>query len=77
MSPATEVLAGVDLDQVCTNTIRTLSIDVVQQAMSGHEGAPMAPAPLVCRIWNRVMRCDPHAPLCPNRDCFVPALSIC
>ena len=56
MSPATEVLAGVDLDQVCTNTIRTLSIDVVQQAMSGHEGAPMAPAPLVCRIWNRVMR---------------------
>src|SRR5208283_1361002 len=59
------------LDQLSINTIRTLSIDAVQQAKSGHPGTPMALAPLVYTIWNRVMRFDPHDPIWPNRDRFV------
>jgi transketolase len=61
----------VTLDQLCINTIRTLSIDAVQQAKSGHPGTPMALAPLVYTIWNRVMRFDPQDPIWPNRDRFV------
>ena len=53
------------------NTIRTLSIDAVQKANSGHPGAPMALAPLVYTLWNRVMRFDPADPIWPNRDRFV------
>jgi transketolase len=59
------------LDQLSINTIRTLSIDAVQQAKSGHPGTPMALAPLVYTIWNRVLRFDPHDPIWPNRDRFV------
>jgi transketolase len=57
--------------QLAINTIRTLSIDAVQQAKSGHPGTPMALAPLVYTIWNRVMRFDPDDPIWPNRDRFV------
>ncbi len=60
-----------ELDQLAINTIRTLSIDAVQQAKSGHPGAPMALAPLVYTIWNRVMRFDPKDPIWPDRDRFV------
>jgi transketolase len=60
-----------DLDLLAINTIRTLSIDAVQQAKSGHPGTPMALAPLVYAIWNRVMRFDPRDPIWPNRDRFV------
>ena len=59
------------LDQLCVNTIRTLSIDAVQQARSGHPGTPMALAPLIYTIWNRAMRFDPQDPIWPNRDRFV------
>ncbi|OAI54809.1 transketolase [Planctomycetaceae bacterium SCGC AG-212-F19] len=59
------------LDQLAINTIRTLSIDAVQQAQSGHPGTPMALAPLVYTIWNRVMRFDPQHPIWPDRDRFV------
>jgi len=59
------------LDQLCINTIRTLSIDAVQQAGSGHPGTPMALAPLVYTIWNRLLRFDPQDPIWPNRDRFV------
>ena len=59
------------LDQLCVDTIRTLSIDAVQQAKSGHPGTPMALAPLVYTLWNRVMRFDPRDPIWPNRDRFV------
>jgi transketolase len=59
------------LDQLSINTIRTLSMDAVQQANSGHPGTPMALAPLVYTIWNRVMRFDPQDPIWPNRDRFV------
>jgi transketolase len=64
-------LADMKLDQLCINTIRTLSMDAVQQAKSGHPGTPMALAPLVYTIWNRVMRFDPQDPIWPNRDRFV------
>ena len=60
-----------ELELLCINTIRTLSIDAVQQAKSGHPGTPMALAPLVYTIWNRVMDFDPQDPIWPNRDRFV------
>jgi transketolase len=60
-----------DLDQLAINTIRTLSIDAVQQAKSGHPGTPMALAPLISTLWNRVLRFDPKDPIWPNRDRFV------
>jgi transketolase len=64
-------MTAAQIDQLCINTIRTLSIDAVQQAKSGHPGTPMALAPLVYTIWNRVMRFDPADPIWPNRDRFV------
>src|SRR5438445_219016 len=64
-------MTGTELDQLSVDTIRTLSIDAVQQAKSGHPGTPMALAPLVYTIWNRVMRFDPEDPIWPNRDRFV------
>src|SRR5579871_3666294 len=59
------------LDQLCVNTIRTLSIDAVQQANSGHPGTPMAMAPVVYCVWQRFLRFDPQHPIWPNRDRFV------
>ena len=59
------------LDQLCVNTIRTLSMDAVQQANSGHPGTPMAMAPVVYTLWNRVLRFDPEDCIWPNRDRFV------
>ncbi|MEP7276599.1 MAG: transketolase, partial [Betaproteobacteria bacterium] len=60
-----------DLDLLCVNTIRTLAIDAVQAANSGHPGTPMALAPLGYTLWNRVLRFDPQDPIWPNRDRFV------
>src|SRR5262249_37836737 len=60
-----------ELDQLAINTIRTLSIDAVQQAKSGHPGTPMALAPLVYTLRNRVMRFAPKNPIGPNRARFV------
>jgi transketolase len=59
------------IQQLAINTIRTLSIDAVQAAQSGHPGTPMALAPLVYTIWNRTMNFDPQDPIWPNRDRFV------
>ena len=64
-------MTDAQLDQLSINTIRTLSIDAVQQAKSGHPGTPMALAPLVYTLWNRVMHFDPQDPIWPNRDRFV------
>jgi transketolase len=64
-------MTNAQLDQLSINCIRTLSIDAVQQAKSGHPGTPMALAPLVYTLWNRVMRFDPQDPIWPNRDRFV------
>jgi transketolase len=60
-----------DLDLLAINTIRTLAIDAVQAANSGHPGTPMALAPLVYTLWNKVLRFDPSDPVWPNRDRFV------
>jgi transketolase len=66
-----EPITDTRLAQLAVDTIRTLSIDAVQQAKSGHPGTPMALAPLVYTLWNRVMRFDPEDPIWPNRDRFV------
>ena len=60
-----------NLDQLCVNTIRTLAMDAVQQANSGHPGTPMAMAPVAYTLWQRVLRFDPDDPIWPNRDRFV------
>src|SRR5580693_4946402 len=60
-----------DLDLKCINTIRTLSMDAVQAANSGHPGTPMALAPVVYCLWQQFLRYDPNDPLWPNRDRFV------
>ncbi|MFP3566829.1 transketolase [Paraburkholderia sp. SIMBA_030] len=59
------------LDQLCINTIRTLSMDAVQKANSGHPGTPMALAPVAYHLWQHHLRYDPDEPLWPNRDRFV------
>src|SRR5215468_7673803 len=59
------------IDDMCINTIRTLSIDAVQQANSGHPGTPMALAPVVYTLWQSFLRFDPQDPIWPNRDRFV------
>jgi len=64
-------VTGSDIVQLSIDTIRTLSIDAVQQAKSGHPGTPMALAPLIYTIWNRDMHFDPRDPIWPNRDRFV------
>jgi len=66
-----EAKAARDIVQLSINTIRTLSIDAVEQAKSGHPGTPMALAPLLYTLWNRVMQFDPQDPIWPNRDRFV------
>ena len=58
------------MDQLCVNTIRTLAMDAVQAANSGHPGTPMALAPVVYCLWQRVLRFDPSHPIWPNRDRF-------
>jgi transketolase len=70
-NPQNDLMTNEQLDQLSINTIRTLSMDAVQQANSGHPGTPMALAPLVYALWNRVMRFDPEDPIWPNRDRFV------
>ena len=60
-----------DIDQLCINTIRTLSIDAIQKADSGHPGTPMALAPLAYTLWQRHLRFDPADPIWPARDRFV------
>ncbi len=62
---------SVDIDQLCVNTIRTLTIDAVQKANSGHAGTPMGMAPVAYALWQNVLRYDPADPLWPNRDRFV------
>jgi transketolase len=60
-----------DIDQLCINTVRTLSIDAIQKANSGHPGTPMALAPVAYTLWQRFLRFDPEEPIWPNRDRFV------
>ncbi|HEX8880187.1 MAG TPA: transketolase [Candidatus Acidoferrum sp.] len=66
-----QVKSQVDVDLLSINTIRTLAIDAVQQANSGHPGAPMGLAPVVYSLWQHYLRYDPADPRWPNRDRFV------
>jgi transketolase len=60
-----------DIDTICINTIRTLAMDAVQKANSGHPGTPMALAPVAYTLWQSVLRYDPADPNWPGRDRFV------
>jgi transketolase len=60
-----------NLDLTCINTIRTLSMDAVQAANSGHPGTPMALAPVAYCLWQQFLRFDPQDPIWPNRDRFI------
>ena len=64
-------LAQDGTDRLCIDTIRTLAMDAVQQANSGHPGTPMAMAPVAYCLWQRFLRFDPEDPIWPNRDRFV------
>src|SRR5437588_1259287 len=65
------VVTGKQLETLCINTIRTLAIDAVQQANSGHPGAPLALAPVAYCLWQNFLRYDPADPTWMNRDRFV------
>ena len=60
-----------DLDELCINTMRTLAINAIQQANSGHPGTPMGMAPTIYCLWQRLLRFDPEDPIWMNRDRFV------
>jgi transketolase len=60
-----------NIDQLCINTIRTLAMDAVQKANSGHPGTPMAMAPVAYCLWQQFLSFDPEDPIWPNRDRFV------
>ena len=64
-------MTGTQMDPLCINAIRTLSMDAIQQANSGHPGTPMALAPVAYCLWQRFLRFDPQDPIWPNRDRFV------
>ena len=70
-TPAQQQPATAEIDQVAINTIRTLAMDAVQQANSGHPGTPMAMAPVAYCLWQQFLRFDPEDPIWPNRDRFV------
>ncbi len=72
MAVSEQTLAtGKQLEMLCISTIRTLAMDAVQQANSGHPGAPMALAPVAYCLWQQFLRYDPADPVWPNRDRFV------
>jgi transketolase len=71
MVASEQMLTSKQLDLLCINTIRTLAIDAVQKANSGHPGAPMALAPVTYSLWQQFLRFDPKDPTWPDRDRFV------
>ena len=71
-----EVVSGDAIDLLCVNTIRTLSIDAVQKANSGHPGLPLGAAPAAYVLWQRHLRFDPKDPHWSDRDRFVLSASI-
>src|SRR5436189_1930516 len=70
-TPIDRARTGQPIDKLCINTIRTLSMDAVQAANSGHPGTPMALAPVTYTLWQQFLRFDPQDPIWPNRDRFV------
>src|SRR2546428_185323 len=71
MATSEQTLTSKQVETLCINTIRTLAMDAVQQANSGHPGAPMALAPVMYCLWQNFLRYDPADPVWPNRDRFV------
>jgi len=71
MVASEQMLTSKQLDLLCINTIRTLAIDAVQKANSGHPGAPMGLAPVTYSLWQQFLRFDPNHPTWPDRDRFV------
>ncbi|MGZ6576697.1 MAG: transketolase, partial [Solirubrobacteraceae bacterium] len=71
MTTTTQFPTATELDRLCVDTIRMLSIDAVEQANSGHPGTPMALAPIGYVLFTRVMRHSPEQPDWPDRDRFV------
>ena len=71
MVASEQMLTSRQLDLLCINTIRTLAIDAVQKANSGHPGAPMGLAAVAYSLWQQFLRFDPNDPTWPNRDRFV------
>src|SRR3984893_6383074 len=69
-------LTSAQLDELSINCIRTLSIDAVQQAKSGHPGTPMALAALVSTLASRVVRVGPQDPIWPKRDRFLHSIGV-
>ncbi|MGH7442870.1 MAG: transketolase, partial [bacterium] len=63
--------SNASLDTLCINTLRTLAMDAVQAANSGHPGTPMAMAPVAYTLWQKFLRFDPKDPIWPDRDRFV------
>jgi transketolase len=59
------------IDELAVTTIRTLAMDAVQTASSGHPGTPMAMAPVAYTLWQQFLRFDPEDPIWPARDRFV------
>ena len=64
-------MSSSDLDRLSINTIRTLAIDAIQKAKSGHPGTPMGMAPVVYALWQKRLNFDPASPVWPNRDRFL------
>ncbi|HEX8181301.1 MAG TPA: transketolase [Pyrinomonadaceae bacterium] len=71
MEATAQMPTPAQLETLCVNTIRTLAMDAVQAANSGHPGTPMAMAPVAYLLWNEILRFDPEDPIWPNRDRFV------
>jgi len=71
MAVSEQILTSKQLDTLSINTIRTLAIDAVEKANSGHPGAPMGLAPVAYSLWQNFLRFDPQDPTWPNRDRFV------
>ena len=71
MAVSEQPLVGQQLDTLAINTIRTLAMDAVQKANSGHPGTPMALAPVAYVLWQQFLRFDPEDPIWPNRDRFI------
>jgi len=69
--PSTHVVEDGSIDRLAIDTIRTLAMDAVQKANSGHPGTPMSLAPVAETLWTKFLRFDPKAPLWPNRDRFI------
>ncbi|MDR3603647.1 MAG: hypothetical protein P4L38_03385, partial [Syntrophaceae bacterium] len=63
--------SGNSIDQLCINTIRTLSVDTVQQANSGHPGLPLGAASMAYVLWTRFLKFNPQNPNWPDRDRFI------